>query len=71
MKEHRAKEVEEDIDYLAPYMARYGLPDKEVLTPFQAKFAPEQCLQDFAQMLVDRANTIQSQFEKVINYIIK
>lgn len=66
MKEHRAKEVEEDIDYLAPYMARYGIPDKTVLTPFQAKFTAEQCLHDFTQMLVARANRIQHQFDKVI-----
>lgn len=63
MKEHRVKEVEEDIDYLAPYIARLGSPT--VLTAQQAITARNQCLEEFKQMLVDRANDIQRQFESV------
>lgn len=63
MKERRVKEVEDEIDYIAPYMARLGGPT--VLTAQQAKIVIEQCLEEFKQMLVDRANDIQRQFEMV------
>lgn len=67
MKEHRVKEIEEDVDYLAPYIARLGSP--VILTVEQATQARDQCLEEFTVMLVERANDIQRQFERVSRYI--
>lgn len=65
MKEHRVKEIEEDIDYLAPYAARQGIPEKTVMTVLQGRNAKERCMEDFKRLLIDRANNIQYQFEHV------
>ncbi|KAF2899788.1 hypothetical protein ILUMI_06398, partial [Ignelater luminosus] len=62
-KEHKEREVEDEVDYLAPYISRLGNPAKLTLT--QAQQARDWCLLEFKQMLVDRANDIQQQFEYV------
>ncbi|CAG9820881.1 unnamed protein product [Phaedon cochleariae] len=58
----KEKEVEEETDYLAPYLARSGNPNH--LTYQQALDAKKSCYDDFKQLLVDRANNIQRTFEK-------
>lgn len=55
--------MEEDIDYLAPYIARAGSP--EVLRGPDVFLAREQCMDEFKEMVVNRANNIQRQFEMV------
>nr|XP_023021195.1 dynein regulatory complex subunit 7-like [Leptinotarsa decemlineata] len=64
-EQHRAckeKEVEEETDYFAPYLAKLGYPEK--LTYDQALDCKYACLNDFKNMLVERANYIQKTFEK-------
>lgn len=60
---NKEKEVEEDIDYLSPYLARLGNPSS--LTYHQAFDVKQACLQDFKDLLIHRANDIQKQFEQV------
>ncbi|KAK4884516.1 hypothetical protein RN001_000787 [Aquatica leii] len=61
-KEHREREVEDEVDYLTPYLARLGKL-KGRLFRTQAAVAREWCLNEFKQMLLDRANDIQQQFD--------
>lgn len=56
--------MEEDIDYIAPYLARIGNP--ETLTIAEIHKVGTECLEEFKQMMVKRANKIQGQFEKVL-----
>ncbi len=52
-----------ELDYLAPFLAQIGSPDK--LTRQQAFRLKEDCLADLKQRLIDQANLIQARFEKV------
>lgn len=63
MRDLRVKEMEEDIDYLGPYLARLGNPP--LLTMTQAQKVRDQCLSEFKKLLVKRANDIQAQFDTV------
>ena len=49
--------------YLAPFLAQ--LPPGEKLTRWQAVRLKDECLSDFKQRLIDKANLIQARFEKV------
>lgn len=55
--------MEAQLDYLAPFLAQ--LPPGEKLTRWQAVRLKEECLNDFKQRLIDKANLIQARFEKV------
>lgn len=52
-----------ELDYLAPFLAQIGDPEK--LTRQEAMKLKEDCLSDLKQRLIDKANLIQSRFEKV------
>lgn len=54
-----------ELDYLAPFLARIGNPDK--LTRSDASKVREECLGDLKQRLIDKANLIQARFEKVLS----
>ncbi|KAG5891498.1 hypothetical protein JTB14_009832 [Gonioctena quinquepunctata] len=58
----KVKEVEEETDYLAPYIAKLGYPTE--LSYDQALDAKYACLDDFKRLMVDRANVIQRTFER-------
>lgn len=60
---YKEKEVEEEIDYLSPYLARLGNPAN--LNYNEALEVKYSCLKDFKDLLVNRSNDIQRQFEKV------
>lgn len=61
--EEEAREVEADVDFLAPYMARLGHPDS--LSPAQALAMRDDCLGDFKRQYVNRAQSMQNRFESV------
>lgn len=61
--EERMRKQEMDIDYLAPFLAKMGNPDK--VTRQQAFQLKEDCLSDLKKRLIDKANLIQARFEKV------
>ena len=63
--EEEAREVEAEVDYLAPYMARLGLGHAENLTPSQALAMRDDCLSDFKRQYVSRAQQMQNRFETV------
>ncbi|CAH0551832.1 unnamed protein product [Brassicogethes aeneus] len=56
------KEMEEETDYFGPYIAKFDNP--HMLSSFQIRQLKLQCLTDFKEMLVNRANNIQKKFEK-------
>ncbi|KAJ3649538.1 hypothetical protein Zmor_021277 [Zophobas morio] len=61
-QEHKEKEIEDaGVEYLAPYLSKLGNP--ESLSPRSAAKIREECLNDFKQMLLNRAVDIQKQFE--------
>lgn len=60
--EERMRKQEMDIDYLAPFLAQMGNPDK--ITRQQAYQLKEDCLGDLKKRLIDKANLIQARFEK-------
>ena len=60
------RKQEMEIDYLAPFLAQIGDPEK--LTRQQAYDLKEDCLADLKQRLIDKANLIQARFEKVSLY---
>lgn len=64
---HKEKEVEEEIDYLSPYFARLGHPAsfEQVV---EVKYA---CLDEFKLLLLNRANTIQHNFDRMSNEVEK
>ncbi|KAM6176196.1 dynein regulatory complex subunit 7 [Erethizon dorsatum] len=62
MHEEHLRQVEAQLDYLAPFLAQ--LPPGEKLTRMQAVRLKEECLSDFKQRLIDKANLIQARFEK-------
>ncbi|KAM3920678.1 dynein regulatory complex subunit 7 [Leptodactylus fuscus] len=51
-----------ELDYLAPYLAILGDPEK--LTRLQAQQVKEDCLRDLKNRLIQQANLIQARFEK-------
>nr|CAI5846959.1 unnamed protein product [Callosobruchus analis] len=62
LRQHKEKEVEEDVDWLAPYTARLGNPSKfRYNQALEVKYC---CLEDFKKLLVNRAQHIQRTFEK-------
>ncbi|KAH3848102.1 hypothetical protein DPMN_090451, partial [Dreissena polymorpha] len=60
--EERMRKQELEIDYLAPFLAQIGDPEK--ITRQQAYKLKEDCLMDLKQRLIDKANLIQARFEK-------
>ncbi|XP_036753590.2 dynein regulatory complex subunit 7 isoform X1 [Manis pentadactyla] len=62
MHEEHLRQVEAQLDYLAPFLAQ--LPPGEKLTRWQAVRLKDECLSDFKQRLIDKANLIQARFEK-------
>lgn len=60
---NKVKEVEEEIDYLGPYLNRIG--NREELTFEEALEVKYACLDDFKKMLLNRANALQDTFDKV------
>lgn len=62
LKMHKEKEVEKETDFLAPYIIRLGKIEK--LTFNQALVARNECIADFKEMLLNRANEIYHKFEK-------
>lgn len=69
--EEEAREVEAEVDYLAPYIARLGLGPgldlghPETLTTSQALAMRDDCLNDFKRQYVTRAQQMQNRFEMV------
>nr|XP_033700990.1 dynein regulatory complex subunit 7 isoform X4 [Tursiops truncatus] len=64
MLEEHLWQAEAQLDYLAPFLAQ--LPPGEKLTRWQAVRLKDECLSDFKQRLIDKANLIQARFEKVL-----
>lgn len=63
MQEERQRQVEQDLDYLAPFLIQMGGVEK--MTKWLALRLKDDCLNDFKHRLVDKANLIQARFEKV------
>lgn len=61
-KEEELRKRDMELDYLAPFLARIGTPDR--LTRNDAFKVKEECLNDLKQRLIDKANLIQARFEK-------
>ncbi|XP_066493846.1 dynein regulatory complex subunit 7 [Tiliqua scincoides] len=62
LQEERQRQVEQDLDYLAPFLIQMGGVDK--MTKWLALRLKEECLNDFKHRLVEKANLIQARFEK-------
>uniref|UniRef100_A0ABM5ETQ7 Dynein regulatory complex subunit 7 n=1 Tax=Pogona vitticeps TaxID=103695 RepID=A0ABM5ETQ7_9SAUR len=62
LQEERQRQVEQDLDYLAPFLIQIGGAEK--MTKWLALRLKEDCLSDFKHRLVDKANLIQARFEK-------
>ncbi|XP_056381324.1 dynein regulatory complex subunit 7 isoform X4 [Hyla sarda] len=62
LQEERQRRAALELDYLAPYLALLGDPEK--LTRLQAQQVKEDCLQDLKNRLIQQANLIQARFEK-------
>uniref|UniRef100_A0A8C6XB60 Dynein regulatory complex subunit 7 n=1 Tax=Naja naja TaxID=35670 RepID=A0A8C6XB60_NAJNA len=60
--EERQRQVEQELDYLAPFLIQVGGLEK--MTKWLALRLKEDCLNDFKHRLVDKANLIQARFEK-------
>lgn len=60
-EEERQRKQDMEMDYLAPFLAQIGNPDK--LNSAQAFKLKEDCLADLKQRLIDKANLIQLRFE--------
>ncbi|XP_077969696.1 dynein regulatory complex subunit 7-like [Styela clava] len=61
-QEEKLRRQEMEMDYLAPFLAQIGNPDK--ITKTQAFKLKEDCMADLKQRLIDKANLIQLRFEK-------
>ncbi|XP_070616801.1 dynein regulatory complex subunit 7 isoform X2 [Erythrolamprus reginae] len=61
-QEERQRQVEQELDYLAPFLIQVGGIEK--MTKWLALRLKEDCLNDFKHRLVDKANLIQARFEK-------
>ena len=64
--EEKMRKQEMEIDYLAPFLAQMGDPEK--ISRQQAYKLKEDCLADLKQRLIDKANLIQFRFEKVKHF---
>lgn len=62
--EEKKRREEMELDYLAPFLAQIGDPQK--LSRQEAMKLRDDCLSDLKQRLIDMANLIQSRFEKVM-----
>ncbi|XP_058135927.1 dynein regulatory complex subunit 7 isoform X2 [Dasypus novemcinctus] len=62
MHEEHLRQMEVQLDYLAPFLVQF--PPGEKLTRWQAVRLKDECLNDFKQRLIDKANLIQARFEK-------
>uniref|UniRef100_A0A8C9KJ14 Dynein regulatory complex subunit 7 n=1 Tax=Panthera tigris altaica TaxID=74533 RepID=A0A8C9KJ14_PANTA len=62
MHEEHLRQGGGQLDYLAPFLAQ--LPPSEKMTRWQAMRVKDECLSDFKQRLIDKANLIQARFEK-------
>ncbi|XP_048371753.1 dynein regulatory complex subunit 7 isoform X2 [Sphaerodactylus townsendi] len=62
LQEERLRQVEQDLDYLAPYLIQMGGVEK--MPRWMVMRLKEDCLTDFKHHLVDKANLIQARFEK-------
>jgi len=60
--EEELRRHEMELDYLAPFLAQLG--DPPTLTKMQASKLKSDCLADLKQRLIDKANLIQSRFER-------
>ncbi|XP_074648712.1 dynein regulatory complex subunit 7-like [Tubulanus polymorphus] len=60
--EEKKRKHEMEIDYLAPFLAQIGDPEK-ISRPQSFKLKVD-CLADLKQRLIDKANLIQARFEK-------
>ncbi|XP_008066210.1 dynein regulatory complex subunit 7 isoform X2 [Carlito syrichta] len=69
MHEEHLRQMEAQLDYLAPFLAQ--LPPGEKLTRWQVMHLKDECLSDFKQRLIDKANHIQARFEKEIQELQK
>ena len=65
--EEKLRRQEMEMDYLAPFLAQIGNPEK--INKTQAFKLKEDCLADLKQRLIDKANLIQLRFEKVLDEI--
>ena len=61
--EEKKRRQEMEMDYLAPFLAQIGNPEK--ISKQQAFKLKEDCLADLKQRLIDKANLIQRRFELV------
>lgn len=68
MLEERQRQVEQDLDYLAPFLIQMGSTEK--MSKWQALRLKEDCLNDFKHHLIDKANLIQARFEKVLTHFL-
>ncbi|XP_054011422.1 dynein regulatory complex subunit 7-like [Hylaeus anthracinus] len=55
------RDITEDADYLKPYLARIGNPAE--ISKDQAQLIQHECLNDYKQLLVQRANKILRKFD--------
>ncbi|XP_070577144.1 dynein regulatory complex subunit 7-like [Ptychodera flava] len=60
--EEKMRREEMELDYLAPFLAQIGDPEK--ISKQQAYSLKEDCLADLKHRLIDKANLIQARFEK-------
>ncbi|CAK8692243.1 unnamed protein product [Clavelina lepadiformis] len=60
--EEKLRRQEMEMDYLAPFLAQIGNPEK--ISRNQAFKLKEDCLSDLKQRLIDKANLIQLRFER-------
>lgn len=56
------REVEAETDYLATYLVQFG---GKPLSQEEAQEVHQQCLDDYRQLLLDRAVSIQNKYDKV------
>ena len=54
-----------EVDYLAPFLAEFGLVDSKSISQQISIELKERCLADLKQHLIDKANLIQKRFEGV------
>ncbi|KAF3430859.1 hypothetical protein E2986_08832, partial [Frieseomelitta varia] len=68
-KTNGQEDITEDVDYLKPYLARLGNPSE--LSNIDAYFVQYTCLNDYKQLLVQRANKILREFDRYSQELIK
>lgn len=67
--EQSQKDITEEVDYLKPYLARIGNPSE--LTRDSAYLLKYECLEDYKQLLVDRANKVLHRFDEYSQKLAK